>query len=69
MSSSYVREPDRARFLTPLEVSDLLKVPVKTLYTWRYRRTGPPASRVGRHLRYREDSILKWLREREVVHD
>ena len=35
------------------EVAAFLGVPVGTLYQWRHRRSGPPACRVGRHLRYR----------------
>jgi hypothetical protein len=34
------------------QVSAYLGVPVATLHQWRYRRTGPRAARVGRHLRY-----------------
>ncbi|SCG46428.1 helix-turn-helix domain-containing protein [Micromonospora inositola] len=37
---------------TAEDVSTFLGVPVGTLYQWRYRRIGPRASRVGRHLRY-----------------
>jgi len=38
-----------------------LAVPVKTLYSWRYRRQGPPALRVGRHLRYRWSDFQQWI--------
>lgn len=55
------------QFLTPDQVADLLQVPKGTLYGWRYKGVGPPASRVGRHLRYRRDGVLQWLREREGV--
>ncbi len=43
------------------EVSEFLGVPVATLYQWRYRRTGPRASRVGRHLRYDPADVRAWL--------
>jgi predicted site-specific integrase-resolvase len=41
------------QLLTPEEVSKVLQIPVKTLYRWRYHGTGPPAKKVGRHLRTR----------------
>jgi excisionase family DNA binding protein len=47
--------------LDPEEVATLLKIPVKTLYAWRYTRTGPPALKVGKHLRYRASEIDEWL--------
>jgi excisionase family DNA binding protein len=43
------------------QLADYLDVPVKTLYAWRYRREGPPAFRVGRHLRYRRTDINEWI--------
>ncbi|MFR9774472.1 helix-turn-helix domain-containing protein [Micromonospora sp. MS34] len=42
-----------------------LGVPVGTLYQWRHRRTGPRASRVGRHLRYDPAAVRAWVTERE----
>jgi excisionase family DNA binding protein len=46
---------------TPTEVAAYLQVSVKTLYTWRYKRQGPRAHRVGRHLRYRWEDVEAWL--------
>jgi DNA-binding transcriptional MerR regulator len=48
---------------TVAEVAAFLRVPVETLYTWRKRRYGPPAARVGRHLRYDADGVRAWFRE------
>jgi excisionase family DNA binding protein len=45
------------RLLTPDDVAEVLGVPVNTLYRWRYHSTGPPAIRVGRHLRYRPRDV------------
>jgi excisionase family DNA binding protein len=52
------------RLLSTEEVARLLVVPVTTLYTWRYKRTGPKAYRVGKHLRYRLADVLEWLEKR-----
>jgi len=49
------------RLWTVQEVSEYLGVPVGTLYQWRYRRIGPRAARVGRHLRYRPADVQAWL--------
>jgi len=43
------------------EVSEYLGVPVQTLYSWRARRQGPPAARIGRHLRYRWADVDAWV--------
>ncbi|MEV6813666.1 helix-turn-helix domain-containing protein [Micromonospora sp. NPDC051296] len=53
--------PTMERLWTVQEVSAFLGVPVGTLYQWRYRRTGPRACRVGRHLRYRPADVRSWL--------
>ncbi len=47
--------------LRPEEVSEILGVPVTTLYRWRYHQTGPMALRVGRHLRYRLEDVEKFI--------
>lgn len=41
------------KLATAEQVSEYLGVPVTTLHAWRYRGTGPRASKVGRWLRYR----------------
>ena len=43
------------------EVAAFLRVPTKTLYRWRYAGHGPPAYRVGRHLRFRWEDVETWL--------
>ena len=50
-----------SRLLSTEEVARILIVPVATLYTWRYKGTGPKAYRVGKHLRYRLVDVLTWL--------
>lgn len=50
------------KLLSADEVSDLLGVPVSTLYQWRHKHTGPKAIRVGRHLRYDPDDLERWIK-------
>jgi Helix-turn-helix domain len=45
------------------DVSAFLGVPVATLHQWRYYGTGPPAFKVGRHLRYDPAAVRRWLVE------
>jgi excisionase family DNA binding protein len=49
------------------EVSSFLGIPVGTLYQWRHRGIGPPASKVGRHLRYDPAKVRAWLADREAA--
>ena len=47
--------------LTPEELSGWLKIPIRTIYGWRYRGASPRAIVVGRHLRYRQREVEEWL--------
>jgi len=52
------------RLLSVAELADYLEVPVKTIYTWRHRNTGPKGFRVGKHLRYRWRDVQSWVAQR-----
>lgn len=54
--------PDR--YLTPDDLAHLLQLPKETIYRWRKTRTGPPAIRVGKHLRYDPVAVAAWLADR-----
>jgi hypothetical protein len=43
------------------EASAYLRIPIGTLYQWRHRRMGPPAFKVGRHLRYDPAGVRAWV--------
>ncbi|SCF22750.1 helix-turn-helix transcriptional regulator [Micromonospora mirobrigensis] len=51
----------RRALATPPEIATFLGVPEKTLTQWRYVKTGPRWSKVGRHVRYRWEDVEKWL--------
>ncbi|MGP8064525.1 MAG: helix-turn-helix transcriptional regulator [Acidimicrobiales bacterium] len=51
----------RSEWLSPVEVSGEIQIPVRTLYAWRHRGIGPEAVRLGRHLRYRREAVDSWL--------
>jgi excisionase family DNA binding protein len=44
------------------DVAAYLRVSVETVYRWRKQRTGPPAARVGKHLRYDPADVRSWLK-------
>ncbi|MEV1143328.1 helix-turn-helix domain-containing protein [Micromonospora sp. NPDC049799] len=46
------------------DVAAFLRVPVETLYRWRKVKYGPPAARIGRHLRYNPAEVRAWVRSR-----
>lgn len=50
-----------SRLLTVEELADLLQVPTKTIYAWRYKGIGPPAVPVGKYLRFRTEDVAAWL--------
>lgn len=52
------------RLLSVDELADYLEVPVKTIYTWRHRNTGPRGFRVGKHLRFRWSDVQTWVAQR-----
>jgi excisionase family DNA binding protein len=54
-------------FWTVADVAALLRVPQETLYAWRKRRYGPPAARVGRHLRYDPADVRDWFSNQKAA--
>ena len=51
------------------ETALYLRVPVATLYQWRYLGTGPKAGRVGRYLRYDSADVIAWFRAQQEQGD
>jgi hypothetical protein len=46
---------------TAEDVAGYLRVPIDTLYQWRKRNYGPPAAKVGKHLRYDPETVRAWF--------
>lgn len=55
--------PDPQPLATVQQVADYLGVPVATIYNWRARNAGPPAARIGRHLRFRWADVESWAQD------
>lgn len=50
--------------LTPDEVADMLRIPVRSLYVQRSAgRPTPPGVKIGRHLRYRLADVEAWIED------
>ncbi|MGW0693548.1 helix-turn-helix transcriptional regulator [Streptomyces sp. NPDC002738] len=48
-------------YLTPEDLTAMFRLPsVETVYAWRKKRTGPPAIRIGKHLRYDPAAVRAW---------
>lgn len=57
-----MNDPDH--LLTYDDVSRILQVPVNTLRQWRHRGEGPPALRIGGHVRFRRADVDAWIESR-----
>ena len=55
------RDGEIERLLSLPELSEMLGVPIDTLYRWRHRGEGPVGYRIGRHVRYRRSAVEAWL--------
>ncbi|EWT04504.1 excisionase [Intrasporangium chromatireducens Q5-1] len=59
-------EASASALWTIQDVSTFLAVPVGTLYQWRHRGEGPPALRLGRHLRFEPTAVKRWALNQDV---
>jgi excisionase family DNA binding protein len=51
------------KLMSLTDVSEMLGIPVHTLYRWRHNGDGPAGYRVGRHARYRREAVEAWLEQ------
>ncbi len=52
--------------LTPAEVADLLRTTRKAVYAMTERGQLPGATRIGRRLLFRRDTLLDWLDQKRA---
>lgn len=60
-ASAAAGAPAPPHLLTLTEAAEYLGVKAKTLYEWRRLRKGPPATPVGRLVKYRAADLDAWL--------
>lgn len=49
------------KWLGPKDIADELGIPIRTVYQWSTKGTGPRAAKIGRHLRYRRADLERWI--------
>jgi excisionase family DNA binding protein len=49
------------RLMSITDLSEMLGVPIHTLYRWRRKGEGPVGYRIGRHVKYRRATVEAWL--------
>ena len=64
MTARMERAPVAVQLMTTDETAAMLLVSKATLYSWRYKGTGPHAYRIGKGLRYDKADVLAWLATR-----
>ncbi|TQL50579.1 excisionase family DNA binding protein [Ornithinicoccus hortensis] len=47
------------------DVALYLGVPRQTIYSWRQKNYGPPAIKVGKHLRWHPSTVIAWAKQQE----
>jgi len=52
------------RLLSTSEVAEILDVSVATLRWWIHNGTAPDHFKIGRHIKFRESDVLRWLEAR-----
>ncbi len=55
------------RLLSVRDLSEMLQVPVGTIYQWRHRGAGPIPIRIGGHLRFDPVDVARWLEDRKAA--
>ncbi|MFF0623594.1 helix-turn-helix transcriptional regulator [Streptomyces sp. NPDC004296] len=65
-----LRRPLPDRYLTPEDLVTLFSLEsIETVYAWRRKRTGPPAIRIGKHLRYDPADVRDWIDQQAAQDD
>ncbi|WP_082462145.1 AlpA family transcriptional regulator [Agromyces sp. Leaf222] len=51
-------------YLSVDELAQYLQLSKETIYHWRLDGTGPRATKLGKHLRFRRENVEAWLQAR-----
>ena len=55
-----------SHLLSAEDLSEMLQIPVQTIYRWRHRGEGPRPMKVGKYLRFDPEDVTRWLEARRV---
>jgi excisionase family DNA binding protein len=50
-------------WIGPAALAAEFDIPVKTVYQWNSKGTGPRAAKIGRHVRYRRVDVEAWIEQ------
>ena len=51
--------------LTISDLAKMLRISEKSVYSLNYRGVGPAYLRIGKSVRYRRETVSKWLQDKE----
>jgi excisionase family DNA binding protein len=49
------------QWLTVEDLADEINVPLKSIYVWNHKGTGPAFTTFGRHVRYSRKAVDEWI--------
>lgn len=56
--------PPEEKHLSPDALAERMGVPVKTVYAWNHKHSGPRFIKVGKHVRYKLADVIAWEKSR-----
>lgn len=56
-----------SKYLTTVEVAEMLRTPVETVRYWRHIDKGPKSFKVGRRVLYASEDVDAWLAEARLA--
>ena len=54
------------RYMTPVDLAEVLQIPVTTLANWRSAKKGPRFFRLGGLVRYDPADVAEWLEDQRA---
>lgn len=60
-AQSHPPSNERDGLWTVQELGEYLRIPVATIYQWRVTGGGPPAVKLGKHLRFEPQVVRDWV--------
>jgi excisionase family DNA binding protein len=49
------------KLLSPSDLAELVGVPIGTIYKWNSTGTGPQVLHIGKHVRYSQAEVHRWI--------
>jgi len=52
---------EQSEWISALDIAREIRVPVRTVLSWRQRGVGPASAKFGKHVRYRRVDVDEWI--------